>query len=283
MRGGLIMAKNNTDQAPKIRSVGEKSPDILSKGRTAWGNAIRPHELETIFANCLDSRAFAQYKVMMFLTGCAEEKFDVSLKNVMNRCGLSKDAYYKARIALINKGWLSMEETGDKVYITIHYDKIYQDGKECTSLNYTHECNCKTTTDEGNCKNTPDEEEGKLNNYSVRNESNSENSSHPNEGKLDNYTDRKILKDSAEEGNSENSSVRNESKIDNYTLEEGNCKTTYEGNCKTYYEGKLQKSQYNIDNNNIEDNITDSNLRDRFDEVWNNESKSRLKGAAARF
>ena len=264
------MPRNNTDQAPKIRSIGKKSPDILNKNRTPWGSAVRPHELETIFANCLDSRAFAQYKVMMFLTGCAEEKFDVSLKNVMNRCGLSKDAYYKARTALINKGWLSMEEAGDKVYITIHYNKIYQDGKECTSLNYTDEGNCKTTTDEsklnnsteeGNCKNTTDAEEGKLNNYTVQNES-----------KLNNYTDGKKFKDDAEE-----------SKLNNTTLEEGNCKTTYEGNCKTTYEGKLQKSQYNIDINNINNNITERDLEEEFDKVWNNEPKSQLTGAAAMF
>ena len=264
------MPKNNIDQAPKIKSIGEKNPDILNKDRIAWGNAIRPHELETIFANCLDSRAFAQYKVMMFLTGCAEERFDVSLKNVINRCGLSKDAYYKARTALINKGWLSMEESDNKVYIIIHYDKIYQDGKECTSLNYTDESNCKNTTDEsklnnsteeGNCKNTTDEEESKFNNNTMQ-----------NEGKLNNYTDGKKFKDDAEESNCKNT-----------TLEEGNCKTTYEGNCKTYYEGKLQKSQYNIDTNNIDDIITERALEEKFNKVWNNEPESRLIGAAAMF
>ena len=253
------MPKNNIDQAPKIRSVGEKNPDILDKDRVAWGIAIRPHELETIFANCLDSRAFAQYKIMMFLTGCAEEKFDVSLKNVMNRCGLSKDAYYKARTALINKGWLSMEESDNKVYITIHYNKIYQDGKECTSLNYTDEGNCKTYTDEGKFKNTTDE--GNCKNTSVEKECN-----------FNNYTDESNCKNTTDEGKSEN-----------YTLDEGNCKTTYEGNCKTYYEGKLQKSQYNIDNNNIDNNITERDLEEEFNKVWNNAPGNQLTGAAAMF
>ena len=68
------MAKNNVDQAPKIKSKGEKSPAYLKEGRSAWGSAIRPHELETIFANCLGAKAFSQYKIMMFLTGNAEEK-----------------------------------------------------------------------------------------------------------------------------------------------------------------------------------------------------------------
>lgn len=253
------MPKNNIDQAPKIRSVGEKNPDILDKDRVAWGIAIRPHELETIFANCLDSRAFAQYKVMMFLTGCAEEKFDVSLKNVMNRCGLSKDAYYKARTALINKGWLSMEESNNKVYITIHYNKIYQDGKECTSLNYTDEGNCKTYTDESKSKNTTDE--GNCKNTSVEKECN-----------FNNYTDGSNCKNTTDEGKSENT-----------TLDEGNCKTTYEGNCKTYYEGKLQKSQYNIDINSINNTITERDLEEEFDKVWNNKPTNQLTGAAAMF
>ena len=124
------MPKNNVDQAPKVKSKGEKFNKALSANdRKNWGNSVRPQELEAIFATCLGDRDFTQYKIMMFLTSVAEG-FGVSQKIIMERCGISKDAYYKNRGRLVERGWLSLEEDGEEEYIVINYDKIYEDGKQ---------------------------------------------------------------------------------------------------------------------------------------------------------
>ena len=54
------------------------------------GKAMRMHELEAAFACCLGQKDFAMYKVMMFLSGNAAEKFRVSEKTIMERCNISE-------------------------------------------------------------------------------------------------------------------------------------------------------------------------------------------------
>ena len=247
------MAKNNVDQAPKIKSKGEKSPAYLKEGRSAWGSAIRPHELETIFANCLGAKAFSQYKIMMFLTGNAEEKFDVSLKNVELRCGMSKDTYYKARKLLIERGWLSIEEEGDKSYIIIHYDKIYKEGKDLLGLNIAEEGSSMIYTDES-----------RLLDYSV---------------------EQSRLKDIPDREQSRSINIPVESKN-----EQGRSMICEEGRSMICEEGRLYTSQYNIENNKIENkiiNATDSE-QSRLKDIPVNEEEFRkewglLTGVAANF
>ena len=47
------------------------------------------------------------YKVMMFLTGNAENEFKVSEKTVMDRCNISESGYKKARKKLVEMGWIN--------------------------------------------------------------------------------------------------------------------------------------------------------------------------------
>ena len=250
------MPKNNVDQAPKIRSTGEKFPNDCT-----WGKAIRTHELETIFANCIDTKAFVQYKVMMFLTAQAEEKFDVSLVNVMTRCNISKDAYYKARAALIEKGWLSLKNEGDKSYIIIHYDKIYEDGKkQCTFLPYTlKESMSLNTSDESKLQNFIDKKEG----YSINS---------TDEGNFLNTTDESMSKNTTDK----------QSTFLNTSQKEGTSLITNEGYCLISEESKWNKSQYNI-NDNIKENNIEAKVEE-FNREWGKSGGNNiLTGAAARF
>lgn len=243
------MPNNKVDQAPKIRSTGKKFLEGLS-----WGKAIRPHELETIFANCIDPKCFVQYKIMMFLTAQAEDDFGVSLETVITRLNISKDAYYKNRSLLGDglydkqgnlkeegKHWLSCEDIGDKSYITIHYDKIYADGKkQCKFLNYTLE--------ESNLQNT---------------------TVNKKEGYIDNYT---------EGGNSQNTTE--ESNCKNTTVKECNSQNTTESTCEKSEEGNVDNYYNNIKeyNNKEYDKVA---AREEFDKTWG--IGNVLTGAAAMF
>lgn len=82
------------------------------------------HELEAAFACCLGAKDFAMYKVMMFLTGNAPEKFRVSEKIIMERCNISESGYKHARKKLVEMGWI---EHKPSQYIQVNFDKIYSD------------------------------------------------------------------------------------------------------------------------------------------------------------
>ena len=88
------------------------------------GKAMRMHELEAAFACCLGQKDFAMYKVMMFLTGNAAEKFRVSEKVIMERCNISESGYKNARKKLAEMGWITHEPSQ---YIQVNFDKIYSD------------------------------------------------------------------------------------------------------------------------------------------------------------
>ena len=75
-----------------IRHKGVKDRDPRG-----WGFAHRTHELEAAFACCLGSKDFAMYKVMLFLSGNAPDKFRASEKTVMERCNISESGYKGAR------------------------------------------------------------------------------------------------------------------------------------------------------------------------------------------
>ena len=189
------MPKNNLEQAPRIKNNGEKK---LKNSKN--GFAMRPHDLETILFNLIDTRNVVQLKVMLFVTGNAEG-YSLVQEVTLQRLGISKDSYYKARKALVKRGWLSIEENKDKTYIIVNYDKIYSDGKEFLEKEGNSQ---NTSVNESNCENTT---------LINKKESNCENTS--DEGTFQNTTD---------EGNCENTSV-NESNCEN-TTEESNCENT---------------------------------------------------------
>ena len=82
------------------------------------------HELEAAFACCLGPKDFAMYKVMMFFTGNAPEKFRVSEKTIMERCKISESGYKHARQKLVEMGWITHKPSQ---YIQVNFDKIYSD------------------------------------------------------------------------------------------------------------------------------------------------------------
>ena len=110
---------SNLLQAPIIKHNGNKDQDSQH-----WGKAIRTHELEAAFASCLGAKDFAMYKVMMFLSGNAAEKFRVSESTIMERCNISESGYKNARKKLVKMGWIDHVPSE---YIQVNFNKIYSD------------------------------------------------------------------------------------------------------------------------------------------------------------
>lgn len=55
----------------------------------------------------------------------------------MDRCGMSKDSYYKSRQMLEDKGWIKVD--GDE--IIVNYDAIYElKSNECSTPMKSNEC-----------------------------------------------------------------------------------------------------------------------------------------------
>ena len=121
----------NFQQAPILKHKGVKE-----RNETGWGFARRPHELEAAFAECLGDKEFAMYKIMMFLSGNAPNKFRVTEKTIMDRCNISETGYKKARKKLVEKGWISHEPSK---YIQVNFDKIYSDFKIKQQQGYPEE------------------------------------------------------------------------------------------------------------------------------------------------
>ena len=215
---------------------------------------MRPHDLETILFNLIDSRNVVQLKVMLFLTGNAEG-YSLVQEATLKRLGISKDPYYRARKALIDRGWLSMEEDGDKVYIIVNYNKIYQEGKK-----FLEEGTCENTSDESNCENT----------LLIINKK---------EGNCQNTSDEGTFKNTADEGNCEN-----------YTDKEGTCENTTESTCEKYYGGNCDNYYNSIREYNKDNKIrakSEEELKAEFDAQWKNggncENTTVLTGAAVMF
>lgn len=232
------MPKNHVEQAPKIKVSGEK----FLKEQT-WGRAIRPHELETIFFNLIDSKNVAQLKLMLFLTGNAEG-YKLIKEATIARLGVTVNPYYNARRALAEKGWISVEVKGDSTYIVVNYDKIYKDGKSILDGANKKEGICQNTSEESNCENTSDEsvcekdsvEESICEKYSDINEKGGISERHSEEGISQKDSDEGICeKDSQKESICEKDSV-------------SICDNTSEGNSESYY---------NNINNNINNKIMD--------------------------
>ena len=111
------------NQAPILKSKGEKNRD------SKWGKAIRTHELESIIFNGLSGKQGAQLKLMMFLTGNADNgSFAVAEATVQSRCGMSENTYKMARKSLVEKGWIihNPSQNGVQGQIIVDYDAIYK-------------------------------------------------------------------------------------------------------------------------------------------------------------
>ena len=113
----------NFNQAPLLKSKGEKNRD------KKWGMAIRTNDLEAIIFNGLTGKEGAQLKLILFLTGNADNgSFAVPEATVMSRCGMSETTYKSARKKLVEKGWIIHEpsKNGHQGAIVVDYDAIYK-------------------------------------------------------------------------------------------------------------------------------------------------------------
>lgn len=108
----------NNKQAPKLIHRGSKFLDPEHKRFYQI-----PQEAGDIIFNEIDYRAAAQVKIMIILMGTeGNGTFGVSEKWMQDRTGTSKDGYLKARKALEEKGWLTVED--GKIYV--NFDAIYK-------------------------------------------------------------------------------------------------------------------------------------------------------------
>lgn len=118
------MSNQNTyhPQAPTLLHKGEKNRKSKKYGN---GKAIRSTALETVIFNGIEGKCGAQLKLILFLTGNADDgSFAVAEKTVCERCGMTKETYKKARKALVDKGWIEHKDGK----ITVMYDNIYGEG-----------------------------------------------------------------------------------------------------------------------------------------------------------
>lgn len=108
----------NNKQAPKLIHRGNK---FLNPETKRFYQI--PQEAGDIVFNEIDYRATAQIKIMIILIGTeGTGTFGVSEKWIQERTGTSKDGYLKARKALEEKGWLTVED--GKIYV--NFDAIYK-------------------------------------------------------------------------------------------------------------------------------------------------------------
>ena len=258
------MPSNGLDQAPRTKFNGDKFSKILNQNRKAWGKAIRPHELESIFFRLIDSKNSVQLKLMLFLTGNAEG-YKLVKDATIERLGVSITPYYKARDALKERGWISVKNEGDVSYIIINYDKIYEEGKKVLSIK-EEGISEDTSVEEGNSQNTS--EEGNFEKTPVL-QSISENTSVEQSISEDNPVECISQNNSQKEGISENNS-------------ESTLQSTSEGNSDNYYNNIIE---YNKENNIRAK--TQEELKAEFDAAWKNGGtnggNSHLTGAAAMF
>lgn len=109
-------------QAPTLLHKGVKNRNSIKYGN---GKAIRSTALETAIFNGIEGKCGAQLKLILFLTGNADDgTFAVAEKTVCERCGMTKETYKKARKALADKGWIEHKDGK----IIVMYDAIYGEG-----------------------------------------------------------------------------------------------------------------------------------------------------------
>ena len=109
----------NARQAPKIKYNGEKNRDISGSGK-----AIRTHDLERAIMNGLGDRDFTALKIMLYVTGNAED-WCVREQDILERCNMSKKAYLTSRQKLIDMDWLALKNINNEVVLLVNYNEIY--------------------------------------------------------------------------------------------------------------------------------------------------------------
>ena len=106
----------NFKQAPKLYHSGKKKQGIFYQ---------LPQDLIDIVFNTLDGKNGNQIKLMCVLLGTqGNGSFGVSEKWICERTGMVQQTYNKARKALIDKGWLKLEE--GKLFVLV--SAIYAEG-----------------------------------------------------------------------------------------------------------------------------------------------------------
>ena len=107
---------SNLKQAPKLYHTGKKHDTIFYQ---------LPQDLMDIIFTKIDGKSGNQIKLMCVLLGTqGNGSFGVSEKWICERTGMTQQTYNKARKALIEKGWLKLED--GKLFVLI--SDIYAQG-----------------------------------------------------------------------------------------------------------------------------------------------------------
>ena len=107
---------SNLKQAPKLYHTGKKHDTIFYQ---------LPQDLMDIVFTKIDGKSGNQIKLMCVLLGTqGNGSFGVSEKWICDRTGMTQQTYNKARKALIEKGWLKLED--GKLFVLI--SDIYAQG-----------------------------------------------------------------------------------------------------------------------------------------------------------
>ena len=107
---------SNLKQAPKLYHTGKKHDTIFYQ---------LPQDLMDIIFTKIDGKSGNQIKLMCVLLGTqGNGSFGVSEKWICDRTGMTQQTYNKARKALIEKGWLKLED--GKLFVLI--SDIYAQG-----------------------------------------------------------------------------------------------------------------------------------------------------------
>lgn len=115
----------NFKQAPKLYHSGKKKQGIFYQ---------LPQDLIDIVFNTLDGKNGNQIKLMCVLLGTqGNGSFGVSEKWICERTGMVQQTYNKARKALIDKGWLKLEE--GKLFVLV--SAIYAEGTTSNCVDTT--------------------------------------------------------------------------------------------------------------------------------------------------
>ena len=107
---------SNLKQAPKLYHTGKKHDTIFYQ---------LPQDLMDIIFTKIDGKSGNQIKLMCVLLGTqGNGSFGISEKWICERTGMTQQTYSKARKALIEKGWLKLED--GKLFVLI--SDIYAQG-----------------------------------------------------------------------------------------------------------------------------------------------------------
>lgn len=107
---------SNLKQAPKLYHTGKKHDTIFYQ---------LPQDLMDIIFTKIDGKSGNQIKLMCVLLGTqGNGSFGVSEKWICDRTGMTQQTYNKARKALVEKGWLKLED--GKLFVLI--SDIYAQG-----------------------------------------------------------------------------------------------------------------------------------------------------------